>query len=81
MRIDEAYVPRDWLRRKYGDEVVGKITAWAIRRNGSELTKPGNSVYLFDWDGWDCPERDSPEVAICHTVPTLAEARTVGGRA
>ncbi|MCW2912931.1 MAG: hypothetical protein JWN52_999 [Actinomycetia bacterium] len=174
MRLDEAYVPRDWLRRKYGDEAVGKITAWAIRRNGSEeavleagapeaveffkatpreppyppvtaselltaeqrmgcrlpellrrlytevanggfgpmpgilgiapaveeylkspklneplgfplidagcttwwyvsLTKPGNSVYLFDWDVWDYPERDSPEVAICHTVPTLAE--------
>jgi hypothetical protein len=182
IRLDEAYVPRDWLRRKYGDEAVRKITAWAIRRNGPEeavleagspeaveffkgapreppyppvtaselltaeqlmgcrlpellrrlytevanggfgpmpgilgitrsgqhdkrdvtaveeylknserdeplgfplidvgcngwwyvsLTKPGNPVYLFDWDCWD--ERDSPVVAIPHTARTLAE--------
>lgn len=182
MRLDKAYVPRDWLRHKYGDEAVRKVFQWAgrlgeynavfeagapeaveffkdtpreppyppataselsaaeqrmgcrlpelLRRlytevaNGGfgpmygilgitqsgyrrrdttavdeylahpelneplgfpllyagcsvwwyvSLTKPGNPVYLFDWDGWDWPERDSPEVAISHTVSTLAE--------
>jgi hypothetical protein len=184
-RLDEAYVPRDWLRRKYGDEAVSKINVWAVRRNGSEeavleagapeaveffkdapheppyppvtasellaaeermgyrlpdllrrlytevanggfgpmsggilglaqggrrdergvtaveeylttrelneslgfplidagcnawwyvsLTKPGNPVYLFDWDGWDESEQSAPEAAINHTGPTLAE--------
>ena len=183
-RLDEAYVPRDWLQRNYGDEAVSRVLSWsawstdreaavfgagapeaveffkgaphepprppvtlselmaaeqrmgcrlpellerlytevgnggfgpqhgilAIAPSGPDdecgptavgeylkhpelneplglplvgagctlwwyvsLTKPGNPVYLFEWDLWLGPERGSPEAAIHHTVPTLAE--------
>ncbi|MCP2337747.1 SMI1/KNR4 family protein [Actinomadura rupiterrae] len=37
------------------------------------LTQPGNPVHLFDWDGWDWPERDPPTAAVAYTAPTLAD--------
>lgn len=36
------------------------------------LTQPDNPVYVFDWDGWDWPERDSPISAADQTWPSLA---------
>lgn len=37
------------------------------------LAQPGNPVYLFDWDGWNYPEEDSPTSAVDETWPSLAE--------
>lgn len=37
------------------------------------LTQPGNPVYLWDGDGWDFPEEQSPEVGIVAICSSLAE--------
>ncbi|MGV9598607.1 SMI1/KNR4 family protein [Streptosporangium sandarakinum] len=37
------------------------------------LTHPGNPVCLWDPNGWDFPEEQSPEVAIVITFPSLIE--------
>lgn len=37
------------------------------------LTQPGNPVCLWDADGWDFPDEQSPEVGIVTIAPSLAE--------
>lgn len=66
----EEYLQNPQLNEPVGFPLIaaGCSVWWYV-----SLTKPGNPVCLFDWDGWDWPERDSPEVAVSHTVPTLAE--------
>ncbi|WP_433178948.1 hypothetical protein [Actinoallomurus sp. CA-150999] len=68
----EEYVAHPELNDPLGFPLVysGCNVWWYV-----SLTQPGNPVYLFDWDGWDWPERDSPMVAVDQDQiwPTLAE--------